>query len=82
MILVEVYIPAADETFDFELDENVKIKQIVNELCGMLRKKISGSLSENSEEFILCSMDKKKILPEERTLTQCRIRDGSKLLLV
>lgn len=82
MILVEVYVPAVDEKFDFELDENARIYQIVGELCEMLDKKVKSPVSSKSGEFMLCSMDKNVILPGENTLSQSEIRDGSKLLLV
>ena len=39
MILVEVYVAALDERYDFELDENAEIRQVIGEICEMLSKK-------------------------------------------
>lgn len=82
MILVEVYVPAVDDNFDFELDENVPIYQIVGELCEMLGKKMKSSIVSGTNGFMLCAMEQNEILPNERTLYQCKVKDGSRLLLV
>lgn len=82
MILVEVYVPAVDDKFDFELDENVPIHQIIGELCEMLSKKMKSPIVSGTNEFMLCTMDQNQILSNERTLYQCGVKDGSRLLLV
>ncbi len=82
MILVEVYVPAVDAKFDFELDESARVRNIIGELCEMLGKKMRSPLQEKGEDFMLCSMDGREILAMEKTLSQNRISDGSKLLLV
>lgn len=82
MILVEVYVPAADEKFDFELDENAIIYQVVGELCEMLSKKLKSPMPQKTDGFMLCSMDSDEILSSQRTLYQSGVKDGSRLLLV
>lgn len=82
MILVEVYVPAADERFDFELDENVKIDQIISELGEMLDKKMKSSVKTGMDDFVLCLMGRDEILQRDRTLYQSHVKDGSRLLLV
>lgn len=82
MILVEVYVPAMDEKFDFELDENAPIYQIIGELCEMLSKRTKSPVINDIKEFMLCSIDRQEILMGENTLFQSHIGDGSRLLLV
>ncbi|HCT91643.1 MAG TPA: hypothetical protein DF613_09750 [Lachnospiraceae bacterium] len=82
MILVEVYVPAVDERFDFELDENAKISRIVGDLCEILSKKMKNPLPDKTDSFMLCSLDQNTTLPDQSTLCQCRIGDGGRLLLV
>ena len=38
MILVDVYVPAMDDNYDFMVDENVAVGQIVTEIGGMISK--------------------------------------------
>ncbi|MDO4555394.1 MAG: EsaB/YukD family protein [Lachnospiraceae bacterium] len=81
MILVEVYVPAADQKFDFELDENARVEQVITELGGMLERKLK-SPGGSEGQFLLCSMDRQEILATDKTLGQNRVKDGSRLLLV
>ena len=48
----------------------------------MLSKKVKNPIPDKGTPFMLCSMDQKEILPEEKTLAGCKIKDGHKLLLV
>lgn len=82
MILVEVYVAALDEIYDFELDENVEIVQVTGEICEMLSKKTKEPLSARTGDFMLCSIDNEEVLAGEKTLYQSHIRDGSRLILV
>lgn len=82
MILVDVYVPAIDEYCDFILDENAKVKQIIGEISEMVSKKMKNQISDKTDQFMLCSMEQQEILPKEKTLMRCKIKDGSTLLLV
>lgn len=82
LILVEVYVAALDERYDFELDENVEIRQVTGEICEMLSKKTKEPLPARTEDFMLCSIDNEEVLAGEKTLYQSHIRDGSHLILV
>lgn len=82
MILIDVCIPAVDTSFDFLLDENIPIGQIIVEVSEMIAKKVGESRPENIEKLMLCSMDKQIILEREKTLYSCGITDGSSLMLV
>lgn len=82
MIIIELYVPATDTSYDFELDENVKIKHIVEELCEMLSKKMKNPLPVNMDYFMLCTRRDQKILSAESTLYENGVKDGDKLFLV
>ena len=82
MILVDVYVPSVDETWDFMLDENTKNERIIQELAEMISKKITNGHMLDSEKFRLYSLPGECELPKESTLAACGIRDGFKLLLV
>ena len=82
MILVDICIPAIDSTYDFMLDENVEIKQILVEISGMISKKMGETRIENIENLMLCSIEHQKILEKNKTLHSCGVVDGSSLILV
>lgn len=82
MVLVDVYIPAVDETYDFMLDENTEIEKIIMEIYEMIAKKMQSSKKEHIEEFLLYNMDVKQVLEKHKTLYTSNVKDGLRLMLV
>lgn len=82
MILVDIYIPSLDETFDFRIDETAKVTSVVQEISEMMCKKYKTELNEKSEKFFLCSAEQGTILDGESTLGENGIINGSRLYMV
>ena len=73
MILVDIYIPAVDETYDFMLDENTEIEKVILEIFEMISKKMQSGKKEELDD---------RALEKHRTLYASGVRDGSRLMLV
>ena len=82
MILVDVYVPAMDDNYDFMVDENVAVGQIVTEIGGMISKKVKETLLEQDADFELYSMNTRTILNSWQSLYMNNVTDGCRLLLV
>lgn len=82
MILTDIYVPALQETFDFELDENVPVGWLSMEIAQILARKTGMAWSREEEPFLLGSFEKQDILDNALTLAECGIRNGSRLLFV
>lgn len=82
MILVDIYVPSVDQEYDFELDETTKIAGIIEEIASMVSQKERCELKGNIEEMLLCSVRDKLILPKTRTLAECDISNGNRLILI
>lgn len=82
MILVDVYFPSLDETYDFMLDENAEADQIILEICGMVAKKVQNGAMGDTRGFMLYHMTAKKALEGSRSLASSGVKDGSRLMLV
>lgn len=82
MILVDIYVPALDKTYDFQLDENVRIAELTAEIAEMLMRELRLGENKNIDGFVLCSMGDKVILDDETTLSGSGITNGGKLMLV
>ena len=80
MIQVEVYVPAVDRSFEFEINEHATIASIIEGLAALVVAQTGRSWAE--EEPLLCSQETGTVLPTQKTAYQCRIRPGSRLLLV
>lgn len=82
MILVDVYVPSLGMTYDFRVDETVKLTSVVQEISEMLTNKYKSVLNKPAEEFMLCSLADSRILNSNISLTENNITNGCKLLMV
>ena len=81
MILVEVYVPAVERSFEFEINEHASISVIIEGLASMVATQVGRSW-EDASQLLLCYQEAGTILPAQRTAYQCKIRPGSRLVLV
>lgn len=82
MILVDVYVPSVNQTYDFRIDEYSKIGTVIEELSTMVCQKEQCEIRGNQEELMLCTMDKQQMIPRDLTLWATGILTGSRLILV
>ena len=81
MIQVEVRVPAIGRSFEFEVNEHATIESIVEGLASMVSAQAGRGWAE-PDRLLLCHEEAKTVLPAGRTAYQCRIRPGSRLLLI
>lgn len=82
MILVDIYVPGVNRTYDFSLDENAGISLLLEEISGMICQKEQCTLDGSVKELLLISQSRKKILSPELTLASYGIVQGDRLMLV
>ena len=82
MILVDIYIPSVDQNYDFEIDEDMVLEELVDKLSVLLSAYLNTNLKKNHNEFMLCSYKKMEILDYHKTLRQSGISNGDHLLFV
>ena len=82
MIMVDIYMPAVDQSYDFLLDENAELNTVILEITEMIARKTKSDLTGSDEDFVLYYVDKKAPLPLAKTLYESGVRDGDRLILV
>ena len=82
MILVDIFIPSVDKTYDFQLDENVPVAVVIDEISEMIEEKEKTALQGDAGQLRLCDPAGERELDKERTLSESRITTGSRLILV
>ena len=82
MILVDITVPSVDTTYDFKLDANTPIGIIVEEITQMICQKEKTTFYGEKERLLLASYRNKIILERDKTLKECGITSGDRLLLV
>lgn len=83
MVLVDIYVPAIDQTFDFNLNEGALTASVLEEVGEMIAQMTQNGSEKLAEvgKLVMCNMDNKMILPENMSLSQCGIHNGTRLLV-
>lgn len=82
MIMADVFVPSIGRQYDFSLDEQAQIAQLIPEIAEVICQKENCTLGGNPEELLLCLMDRKEILSGDKCLSSYGVGNGCSLLLV
>lgn len=82
MILVDVYVPSVESTYDFQLDEDVRIDLLIEEICEMICRREHCQSDGKTSRLMLCSMDTREIIPKHTTLAAYGVKTGARLMLL
>lgn len=82
MILVDIEVPANGQRYDFRLDENAYIADLIEEIGTMMISGPGKNDAEKIRDMLLCDYDRRRILPMDYTLKQCGIGSGYRLVLL
>lgn len=79
-VIVEIFIPATNKTYDFALPAQGRVREAVESIIDTLE------FSENNIVFdrtvpMLCDVGNKTVLQEGMTILESGVRDGSRLML-
>lgn len=82
MVLVDVFIPALDKTYNFSLNEEVSVSVLIDEITEMVERKERSSFGGDRHELHLFCRKTQQMLPNRNTLRECAVVTGSLLILV
>ncbi len=81
MILVDIQALQLGTVYDFELEEEKRVEEILSDVIALIGKKEKKKAQENAE-FYLYATNKERILNKELTLKEQGIIDGERLVLI
>ena len=82
MINVDVYVPALDRIYNFNLDEESAIYVLVEEIAELICQKEHSSLDGEKERFVMGSVDQGINFDSGDSLREYSVKNGEKLILV
>lgn len=82
MIIVDVYVPSLDRTYNFNLDEDAKINVLIEEISELICKKEHSTLDGRKERFIMGAFNRGICFHPDYALREYSIKNGDKLILV
>ncbi len=81
MILVDIQVPMLDRVYDFELDEELKAGDLLEDILMLVIKEEKCSQSK-SAGMALYAVRQERLLNQEKTLQYQGVRDGDRLILI
>lgn len=82
MIFVDVEVPILGKVYDFQIEEEVLLGEVIEEISAMICHKEQCMLKGTHKEFMLWDAEGGKRLVMEKTARESKIRSGSHLMLV
>lgn len=82
MILVDIFVPSVDKTYDFQLNETISVNMIIEEIAEIISQKEQTKLVGDVCQLQLCDCLKQRPLQKTWTLEECEIVTGSRLILI
>lgn len=82
MIMVEIYFAELNRSYDFRVDENVAVAQLVEDVVSKIAQLERIPVGKDPGVFILCSKRDRRIFNRDTTLAQNRIHSGDQIILI
>lgn len=82
MILIDVYVPSLDRIYDFQVEERATVESLILEMAEIIAGQTQTGKSPDSEKFMLCQKEERRILERGGTLIDYGIKNGARLMLV
>ena len=80
-MIVEISVPAINETFDFQLPASGMVRDVTTEVARILEETQPG-LTFDPESPMLCHLVDGRILSPNDTLAAAGVYDGVRLMLL
>ena len=82
MLLVEVYAPAYDKSYDMRVEEQTSIRQLMEEMTVLIGQKERNYMAVELEKLCLCSIERGAMLSREQCLQDYGIGNGYRFVLI
>ncbi len=81
MILVDVHSPVLDEVYDFELEEESRVEELLREILALIGQKEKTALKD-SGNMQLFALRQESLLDKKGTLKGQGVEAGDRLILL
>ena len=82
ILLVEVYAPAYDKSYDMRVEEQKSIRQLMEEMTVLIGQKERNYMAGELEKLCLCSIERGEMLSREQCLQDYGIGNGYRFILI
>lgn len=82
MLMIEVYSPSVDMSYDFQIEEGIITRTAVETVCEMIARKNGCSKDGIAEKSALYDVRGERELDMQKTLKENSVVNGMYLMLV
>ena len=82
MIIVDINVVIFDKFYDFELNEDAKVREVIEEIVHMIEQKEKTGFTGSISDLILFDRKNKKVLNLDYSVAQQAIVSGGSLSLI
>lgn len=82
MVMVDVEVPATDRVYDFELDEESCVRELIDAMVALIVGQEKHSEVKGRELLYLYALRQEKVLNAKMNLIQQGVRNGDRLVLI
>ena len=82
MLRCEISVPALTRSYEFSVNEHVRVPALIEEVMSVIETREGCRWEKGADGAILCDVERGRVLPRERTLYECHVTQGSKLMLI
>ena len=82
ILLVEVYAPAYDKSYDMRVEEQTSIRQLMEEMTVLIGQKERNYMAGELEKLCLCTIERGEMLSREQCLQDYGIGNGYRFILI
>ena len=82
MIIVNIKVPALEKEYNFSVDENAPVQDLVEEIAELIVQKEGVQFSGSMEDMVLCSREPGFQCARRNCLNDYGIYGGAELILV
>ena len=82
MIIVEVFVPAIDNIYEFRLNEDVAVNVVIEEIISVICQKEQCPLKGERADFLLVLGGKQQVLSSNLSLYENGVQSGDRLIML
>lgn len=82
MIIVNIKVPALEKEYNFSVDENARVEDLIEEIAELIVQKEGVQFSGNTDEMALCSQNPGFQCARGNCLNDYGVYGGAELILV
>ena len=82
MLMIEVYSPSVDMSYDFQISENASTEEAIRSFCEIIARKNGCEYNGVAEKSALYDLKHENELNKSYTLKENKVVSGMRLMLV